>query len=1483
MDKSRILGIQFSILSPEEIENMSVAEITNRDTYVNNKPVLNGLFDPRLGVQEPGIICPTDGLDYVKTPGYFGHIHLARPVFYIQYLSTIIKILKCICIKCSKLLLDKDTHKKCLSLNGEARWNYIFHSVSKIKRCGDETSNGCGCCQPKKIVKEGLATVMASWDDEVKAIMKLLPEHVIRIFKRISDEDVNFMGFSHLWSRPEWMVCSVLAVCPPAVRPSVKHDSQQRSEDDLTHIMVNIVKANKTLQEKIATNAAANIIDDWTTLVQYYVATLVDNNIPGVASVAQRSGRPLKTLRERLNGKAGRVRGNLMGKRVDFSARSVITPDASISIKELGIPIKIAKNITKPIEVNATNKPFLMKLIQNGPDIHPGAKILERKNGENISLRYVDRESIVLYDGDTVHRHMMDGDHILFNRQPTLHRMSMMCHVAKIMSVGDTFRMNVADTKPYNADFDGDEMNLHMPQDVESEMELKHLAAVPYQLISPANNKTIVGIFQDSLLGIYQFTRDDVSFTRREAMNLLMNFNNVDIEKFNDGPDRVSPLSILSQITPPISLKYKTKLFEDGEDVKTSNNVLEINNGEVKRGQFEKGVLGDGSRGILQRVCNDFGHMAASDYIDNLQNIVTEFMKTQSYSVGVSDLIANNKTNDTITRKITEKKRDVIDLIKQTHLGVFENDTAKSNMVEFESKVNGILNQGASQAGKIGRTSLDTDNRFVKMVKAGSKGSDLNISQMISCLGQQNVDGKRIPYGYDNRTLPHYSRYDDTPVARGFVESSFIGGLTPEELFFHAMGGRVGLIDTAVQTSQTGYIQRRIIKGCEDLKVEYDMSVRNNKGKITQYSYGDDNIDPCKIEGYSLGLLKLDIPGVYEHFDIPHGSGDILKTVFTTTTLTRLRKQKGDFMPKNKKYITDSLGYRDRIIEHIFKGKSDTRIYTPVSFEHLINNIKGQMNITQNSFVNITPLEVYAISENLLNKLNISHYCKPNELFVAAFVFFTSPKNLLIKHRFNKDAVELLFARIESVYKNSVVAPGEMVGMIAAQSIGEPTTQMTLNTFHFAGVASKSNVLRGVPRIEEILTLSDNPKNPSLTIALKKDDEDSIDRATSVMNMIEYTTLSNLVNSIEIRFAPKTATQNQFDIEMIHFNEFEKILMETNGEQSEIEFEGYNWVIYMKIDPNELLDKNITMDDINYVLKNVYGNDILTTYTDYNSDNLIFRIDLIQKKKAALESLDQTDEIHILKNFQEQLLNNIIIRGVKNIKKVLLRKSIGNLEKQEGAFVEKDKWVLDTDGTNLLDILGVDYIDVNNTITTHIVEVYRVLGIEAARTAIFNELLDVIEFDGTYINYHHINLLCDRMTNSFKMISIFRHGINNDNIGPIAKASFEETPEMFIKAAKHGELDMMRGVSANVMCGQEGLFGTNSFQVLTDMDKMIEMAGEEEEIEEETNIDDEITAMFGMIDDPNDKCSMQNIAINNTGVNIGQQEMGLDDDYELEF
>ena len=1489
---AKIIGIQFSILSPEEIRNGSVAEITNRDTYINNKPIIGGLFDPRMGVLDPGLICPTDGLDYMKTPGYFGHINLARPVFYIQYLNTLIKIIRCTCIKCGKLLIDKEKYKYLLKMRDDQRWNHVFSLASKIKRCGEDTHDGCGCKQPNKIKKEGLATLIAEWDnvdglsseDSDKLSVKLLPENVLKNLRRISDEDVSFMGFSPIWSRPEWMVCQVLAVPPPAVRPSVKHDSQQRSEDDISHIIVNIIKANKTLQDKISQNANTNVIDDWTTVLQYYCATLVDNKIPGVASVAQRSGRPLKSIKERLNGKTGRVRGNLMGKRVDFSARSVITPDPNLSISELGVPLKIAKNLTKPVKVNEKNRLSLLKLVQNGPDEYPGAKILERKNGENISLRYVDRKSIRLELGDIVHRHVIDGDAILFNRQPTLHRMSMMCHIVKVMPIGDTFRMNVADTKPYNADFDGDEMNLHMPQDDEAEIELRNLAAVKYQIISPANNKTIIGIFQDSLLGCYRFTRKNIKFNPRETMNLLMNFDKIDINKL-DFTKEISSFEILSQIMLPLSIEYKTKKFTDSEDYKESNNVVQIENGEYLRGQIEKGVLGDGAKGLLQRITKDFGYQKGAQFIDNLQNIITEYMKSSAFSVGISDLVANKLTRDLIADSITSKKAEVKSILDEIHLGIFENKSGKTNEQAFEVQVNNILNKASMEAGKIGRKSLSSDNRFVTLVNSGSKGSDLNISQMIACLGQQNVDGKRIPYGFDQRTLPHFTKFDDSPSARGFVESSFIGGLKPEELFFHAMGGRVGLIDTAVKTSQTGYIQRRLVKGLEDLIVDYSMVVRNNKRKIIQFKYGEDGFDPVQVENQYLPLLSLNLEEIYSHFQMPKDATQkaIYTTLYTKSTLKKVNSQIAAVNEKCKKYIEFMIKSRDLIIEKVFKNKDQKVINLPVPFFHIINNIQGQQNINEKSMVDITPLEVFEIIEKTYNNLEKLYYSKPNELFKVLYYYYLSPKDLLMNKRFNKKAIEILCLSIVNQYKKAIIAPGEMVGIIAAQSIGEPTTQMTLNTFHFAGVASKSNVTRGVPRIEEILSLSENPKNPSCTIYLKEQDESSQDKAKEIMYFIEHTKFQEIVESIQICFDPDDLNTliEEDTLLLEQYKTFESLVDECNEEVLESSKEKSKWIIRIKLNAEEMLDKNISMDDINFAIDNMYKTELSCIYSDYNSDKLIFRLRLntvTQKKKVVQNPLDQSDEIYLLKNFQDQLLNNLVLRGVKNISKVVPRKIMDNVKNIDGSFVKKDMWVLDTVGTNLIDLLGNDSIDPYRTFTNDIQEIYRILGIEAMRQAIFNELSEVIEFDSTYINYHHLSLLADRMTASDHPISIFRHGINNDDIGPLAKASFEETPEMFLKAARHGELDNMRGISGNVICGQEGYFGTNCFQVLLNINKIDELP-EAKSIEND-NTDELIEQELMMNKD--DPCNIQNLTIESNIQNLHGTQLG-DNDYEIDI
>ena len=1072
-------------------------------------------------------------------------------------------------------------------------------------------------------------------------------------------------------------------------------------------------------------------------------------------------------------------------------------------------------------------------------------------------------------------------------------------------------------------------MNLHMPQDEESEAELKNLAAVPFQIISPANNQSIIGIFQDSLLGSYQFTRVGVKFDNRAAMNLLMALQTINENLFTNTADGViSNFEILSQIMPPISLKYKTKQFKDGDDYNTSNNVLEIRDGKYTRGQLDKAVLGSGTNGLIHRTCNDFNNMTSAKFIDDLQNIITEYMKVSAYSVGISDLIANAETNNKIAQVITSKKTDVKSLIDQLHIGVFDNKTGKTNDVEFENQVSNILNKAINDAGKIGLESLSKDNRFVTMVTAGSKGSEINISQMTSCLGQQAIDGKRIPYGFDSRTLPHFTKYDDSPDARGFVESSFISGLRPEELFFHAMAGRIGLIDTAVKTSTTGYIQRRLIKGLEDLKIGYDMSVRNNKERIVQFSYGDDGIDTIKVENQVIPIVAMSLEEIYAHYYVStqEDKDGVLMSVFTKTAVTRMKKHVKDLEMKTKYYTDMMIKYRDDIVKNVFKMRDNKGVHMPVCFTHIINNVQGMQNITKNSMVDITPIDVYDMIEDKYKELESLRYAPPTELFKAMYYYYLSPKELLVVKRFNKKALTILLDTIVLMYKRAIVAPGEMVGMIAAQSIGEPTTQLTLNTFHSAGVASKSNVTRGVPRIEEILSLSENTKNPSLTIYMKKDEETDKDMVRDKIPSIEITILGEIVEMVEICFDPddmNTLIEQDKEV-MTQYFEFEKMVDECmttiapvgggggdeGGEelveelisgkaamsvnksgvgagaavtesqqqqQQQAPNEKSKWIIRMTMNKEEMLDRKITMDDVHFALKNAYGGEVTCMYADYNADNLIFRIRLnniitnSKKKNNNPLSLDQSDQIYILKNFQDNMLNNIVLRGVKGLSNVLLRKITDSVVKVDGAYTKKETWVLDTTGTNLLAALALDYIDVTRTISNDIQEIYNVLGIEAARVAIFTELSEVLEFDNTYINYHHLIMLADRMTASANMVSIFRHGINNDDIGPIAKASFEETPEMFLKAARHAELDEMRGVSANVMCGQEGYFGTSSFQVLLDMNKMMKFTGEMKYNVMDAN--DEIDAAFEM-ENPDDACSIHNLSMNTTITNIKKENLG---------
>ena len=508
---------------------------------------------------------------------------------------------------------------------------------------------------------------------------------------------------------------------------------------------------------------------------------------------------------------------------------------------------------------------------------------------------------------------------------------------------------------------------------------------------------------------------------------------------------------------------------------------------------------------------------------------------------------------------------------------------------------------------------------------------------------------------------------------------------------------------------------------------------------------------------------------------------------------------------------------------------------------------------------------------------------KPTELFEVIYYYYLSPKDLLVNKRFHKAALVVLLENIVLKYKQSVVHPGEMVGIVAGQSIGEPTTQMTLNTFHMAGVGSKSNVTRGVPRIEELLRLTKNPKNPSLTIHLKSFDETDKDKAIKYSNMIEFTKLVDVVSSVQIYFDPverSTFIENDKSL-LEQYYEFEDMLSECMNKETQSEKDRKSkWIIRMEIMPKTLLNKNITMDDIHFAIKNsAYGDKVSCVYSDYNNDKLIFRIRVSNSMLSKKKSLDQSDDIYMLKDFKDALLNNIVLRGLSKISNITPRKLQNIVSQEDGKYSKHDTWVLDTVGTNLMDALALEYIDANRTYSNDIREVKNVLGLEAARQMLFNEITEVMEFADAYINYHHLNLLCDRMCITNDMVPIFRSGLLNDDVGTIAKATFEVHTEVLLNAARHANLDHMRGVSASVLCGQYGNYGTGSFNVILDLEKMKDLNVVVVEKSKTAN------ELFDLHDETNDKCAKDVIEIKNTISNMvaNTDEVCEDDDYNMGF
>jgi DNA-directed RNA polymerase subunit A' len=1022
-----IQKIDFALLSPTEIRKYSVAEITQPETYdEDGMPVQGGLMDGRLGTLEPGQKCATCGNTASRCPGHFGHIELAEPVLHMAFVTDINKMIQATCRTCGRILLPQqelDAYRQRLSATTEFTPTLaediakeILSKAKKVKLCPH-------CGKQQYQIELTKPTIFHEITEEGGAT-RLLPGAIRERLERIINEDLEVLAYNPKVARPEWFVLQVLPVPPLTVRPSITLESGIRSEDDLTHKIVDILRVNQRVREAKESGTPHLIVQDLVDLLHYHVTTYFDNEVSGIPQAHHRSGRPLKTLSQRLKGKEGRFRGSLSGKRVDFSSRTVISPDPSLDISEVGIPFEVAKKLTIPEKVSAWNIENLKALVVKGPFEHPGANYVIRPDGVKIRLDFAsDRKALAdsIAPGFVVERHLMDGDVVLFNRQPSLHRMSVMAHTVKVLPFR-TFRLHPSVCPPYNADFDGDEMNLHVPQSEESRSEALMLMRVQDQILSPRYGGPIIGAIRDFLTGAYLLTREETFLTPEQFTNLALagSFQGELPEPKVKGANPMYTGKQLFSLFLPKDLNFVLTSKWGKAKTGEANDVV-IKDGELVSGVIDKAAIGaEEPDSLLHRIAKDYGNDEARRFLNSILAVLKTYITRRGFSYGFNELGLSHEAVQKIADTLQEAYDNVTELIKKYKTGTLPTTRGLSPEGSLEFYIVNELSKSRDRAGRIADKSFSIENSGVIMARTGARGSSLNLGQMTAALGQQSVRGKRIEKGLRGRSLSHFPPNDLTPEAKGFVKRNYRDGLTPTEFFFHAMGGREGLVDTAVRTQQSGYMQRRLVNAMEHLRVEYDLTVRDPNGNIIQFLYGEDGIDPAKSD---------------------HGR---------PVNLDRVISAEGLVNPARGKF-----------------GEKEA--------EGLLRKYQSRLN--------------KRLSEELQQRLSDSHL--------------------------TEDGASNVIDKVMESIDYATVEPGEASGIVAAQSIGEPGTQMTLRTFHFAGVKER-DVTLGLPRLMELVDARKIPAKPSMDVYLTPDYGKSREKALKVANDLLFTKVGSVVEYSEV-------------------------------------------------------------------------------------------------------------------------------------------------------------------------------------------------------------------------------------------------------------------------------------------------------------------------------------------------------------------------------
>ncbi|RDW91191.1 putative DNA-directed RNA polymerase III subunit RPC1 [Coleophoma crateriformis] len=1408
----RFKELKFGIQSNQDIVNQAVLEVSERMLYDVEKlrrPVQHGALDQRLGISSKTGLCETCNQGLQNCNGHFGHVRLALPAFHIGYLKLTMTILQNICKDCARVLLT-DTERRtflrelrrpfidnlkrtqiCKKINEQCRKartcpycesiNGQIRKIGVLKLAHDKFQAFNKSTSAKKVIPPSKVEFEKSFNEAKKnnvelekhlkkAMDDLNPLRVLNLFKMITPTDCELLGINPAEGRPEMFLWQYVPAPPICIRPSVAQDNAS-TEDDLTSKLADIVHISALIKGALSKGQAVQTIMEQWDYLQLQIAMYVNSDVPGLQQPG--FGKAIRGFCQRLKGKQGRFRGNLSGKRVDFSGRTVISPDPNLGIDQVAVPILVSMNLTYPERVNSTNIEKLRKCVINGPAKHPGAQQIAKKDSDHkISLKFARREMEAkhLKIGDVVERHLIDGDIVLFNRQPSLHKLSIMSHYVKVRP-WRTFRLNECVCNPYNADFDGDEMNLHVPQTEEARTEAIELMGVKNNLSTPKNGEPIISATQDFITAAYLLSSKENFFDRKTFTNLCMYMVDSNTHLDLPPPAILKPealwtgkqvFSVLmrpnkqSPVKVNLDAKCRDYKAKAGQcpDMDINDGWLVVRNSEVMCGRMDKTTVGSGKKdSIFYIILRDFGPDAAVVAMNRLAKISARYLTNQGFSIGISDVYPSQQLKDHKHILVTKAYHECELLIQKFKEGKLEKATGCNMEETLENSISGILSKVRQQAGEYCIETLSKWNSPLIMAKSGSKGSNINVAQMVAVVGQQIIGGQRVPDGFQDRSLPHFPKNARQPPSKGFVRNSFFSGLTPTEFLFHAISGREGLVDTAVKTAETGYMSRRLMKSLEDLAAQYDNTVRNSSGGIVQFQFGADNLDPVDMEG---SAVPVHFDRTWTHAEsLTWNNDDQALLPYQITALCEKL-----LAPERKKYARKGLLHGEPLP---YDDPSDYGIDEHESARGFLDTItkyvgslasrlaKARQRAGLHEFEDDPTLSGDYYDESTEEKARrdqMDRVAKVSKKTLARFVKLCLEK-----------------------YDKARTEPGHAVGAVGAQSIGEPGTQMTLKTFHFAGVAGMS-ITQGVPRIKEIINASKVISTPVITCPLLNPHQ--IEAARVVKGRIEKTYISDVIRFIEDLWSAKRAT------------------------------------LCMSVDMEALNDMHLGIS-VADIAETICRNRKLKIPSGDVSviDDCIFV--QVQHTDAAVKSTRAPTKAKLS---VDEGGSDLLLR-VNHLKRALPALPISGYPDATRAIIqtsESGQHTVLVEGYGLRACMTTEGVVGAKCTSNSVMECKDVLGIEAARSTIATEIGAVMGDMG--IDPRHMQLLADVMTYKGEVLGITRFGLSKMRDSVLQLASFEKTPDHLFDAAAGMKSDKIEGVSECIIMGQTMSVGTGAFQVV---------------------------------------------------------------------